>query len=153
MAETAVPPTPSPQPPTPSPQPPTPSPTPAPLTIRFDAVVPAELKTAVEAVIQAHPEQFALAETEADLALTVQEEAPIGEWIFAVAAPFPTIADDISLTAVQEAWLNGSLFLTPEMDAVLRGWWGDPAVAATIVAPELLIETLWQTQTAYDARS
>lgn len=129
---------------------PLPSATPEPRPVGFDAAVPAELKTAVAAVVQAHPEQFTLAEAGAYLVLTVQEESPIGEWIFAVAAPFPTFADYIPLTTVQEAWTNGALFLTPEMDAILRGWWGDPAVDATIVAPEVLIETLWQTQTTYD---
>ena len=153
VAETAVPPTattePTNAPPTATISP-SPTATPAPLTVGFDTAVPAALKTAVEAVVQAHPEQFTLAETGAYLVLTEQEESPIGEWIFAVAAPFPTFADDISLAEVQEAWTNGALFLTPEMDAILRGWWGEPAVDATIIAPELLIETLWQTQTTYD---
>ncbi len=130
--------------------PPLPTATPEPVTVGFDKVVPDEMKTAVSTIIQAHPDQFALAEAEADLLLTVQENAPIGEWIFAVAAPFPTFADNISLTDIQMAWTNGTLVLTPEMDAMLRGWWGDPAVAATLVAPEELIETLWQTQTSYD---
>ena len=130
--------------------PPLPTATPEPLTVGFDAVVPDEMRTAVSAIIQEHPDQFSLAETDADLLLTVQEEAPIGEWIFAVAAPFPTFADDISLADVQELWLNGELVLTAEIDPILRGWWGEPAVGATIVAPDLLIETLWQTQTSYD---
>jgi poly-gamma-glutamate synthesis protein (capsule biosynthesis protein) len=146
---TAVPPTPTTVPPTAT-VPTSPTATPAPLTVGFDKVVPAEMRTAVATIVQDHPHQFILADTEADLMLTMQEEAPIGEWIFAVAAPFPTFADDISLTEVQTAWANGSLFLTAEMAAILRGWWGDPAVEPTLVAPEALIETLWQTQTSYD---
>jgi hypothetical protein len=148
---TAIPSTPTPQPTsTPSPQLPTPSPTTVPITVGFDAVVPAALKTAVSTMVQEYPDQFVLAEADANLMLTVQDEMPIGEWIFAVAAPFPTFADDISLTEVQEAWTNGTLFLTPEMAAILRGWWGDPVVEPTIVATDALIETLWQTQTSYD---
>jgi len=130
--------------------PPLPSATPEPLTIGFDAVVPVELKTAVSTIIANRPGQFALAEAEADLLLTVQEDAPIGEWIFTVAAPFPTLADNISLTEVQAAWQNGALVLTPKMESILRGWWGEPTVEATIIAPNLLIEILWQTQTSYD---
>ena len=131
--------------------PPLPTATAALLTVGFDTAVPAELKTAVTTIVQEHPAQFALAETNADLMLSVQEKTPIGAWIYAVAAPFPTLADDISLTEVQAAWMNGTLILTTEMAAILRGWWGDPAVEATIVTPNLLIETLWQTQTSYDA--
>jgi len=153
VTETAVPPTattePTPAPPTATPLP-LPTATPAPLTIGFDTAVPGALKTAVETIVQAHPAQFALAETAADLTLGVNAAAPIAEWIFAVAAPFPTFADDISLAEVQAAWQDGSLLLTPQMDAILHGWWGDPAAAATIVAPELLVDTLWQTQTSYD---
>ena len=141
--------TPSPQPPTPTPQPPTPSPQP-PLTVGFDTAVPAEVKTAVEAVVQEHPAQFVLADAQADLVLTVQEDALIGAWVFAVAAPFPTFADDIGLSEVQDAWANGGLVLTPDVEAILRSWWGEPNVAATIVAADTLIATLWQTQTSYD---
>lgn len=151
VEETAVPPTQTPV-PTATIQPsPTATATPTAWTVGFDTAVPSELKTAVAAVIQEHPEQFALAETNADLMLTVQEEAPIGEWVFAVAAPFPTFADDISLTGVQAAWQDGELVLTTEMETILRGWWGEPAVKPTIVATELLIETLWHTQTSYDS--
>lgn len=148
---TAVPPT---QTPLPTNIPPTSTPlptaTPAPITVGFDDVVPVDVKTAVSTIIQDHPEQFTLTESDADLMLTVQEESPLGNWIFAVAAPFPTLADDIALAEVQAAWQDGTLVLTPEMDTTLRGWWGEPAAAATIVAPEALIETLWQTQETYD---
>lgn len=130
--------------------PPPPTATPEPVTVGFDAVVPDEMKTAVAAIVQAHPDQFALTDGDADLLLTVGQNSAVGESVFAVAAPFPTIADDISLTEVQSAWQNGSLVLTPEMDAILRGWWGEPETEATIIAPEALIETLWQTQTTYD---
>jgi len=109
------------------------------------------MKTAVATLIQAHPDQFILAETDADVWLTVGQNGALGEWVFAVAAPFPTFADDISLAEVQAAWQNGELVLTAEMDAILRGWWGEPAVGATIVAPEALIDTLWRTQTSYEA--
>ena len=142
-------PTPSPQSPTPTLQPPTPTPQPS-LTVGFDTAVPDEVKTAVEIIVQEHPVQFALADADADLVLTVQEDAPIGAWTFAVAAPFPTFADDIALSEVQEAWMNGALVLTPEIEAILRGWWGDPDVAAMVVPADTLIATLWQTQTSYD---
>ena len=128
-----------------------PTSTPEPLlTVGFDTAVPVELKTAVAVVVQEYPEPFVLTEAEADIVLAVQEDASIGEWIFAVAAPFPTFVDDISLAEVQEAWTNGALVLTSDVEEILRSWWGEPAVAATIVAPELLIETLWQLQTTYD---
>ncbi|MGB4871015.1 MAG: hypothetical protein WBP47_13250, partial [Candidatus Promineifilaceae bacterium] len=146
VTSTAPPPT---QTPTATP-PPRPTPTPAPLTVGFATAVPAELRTAVTAILQEHPDQFALTEANADLMLAVQEETPIGEWIFAIAAPFPTFADDITLADAQAAWLNGDLVLTAAMETILRDWWGSPASEPTIVAPEQLIDTLWRTQTSYD---
>lgn len=136
--------------PAPSPQPPTPTLTPAPLKVGIGLAVPAELQTAVQTAIQNNPEQYVWAEDEADVLLAINEEAPIANWIFAVAAPFPTFADEVPLDEVMDAWENGRLTLTAEMDTLLRGWWGDPATAATIVAPDALIQTLWQTQTSYD---
>ena len=130
--------------------PPPPTATPEPLTVGFDRVVPAEMKTAVSAIVQEHPDKFTLVEAKANVVLTMQEDASIGEWIFAVAAPFPTLADDISLAEVQAAWQNGDLILTAEMATILRGWWGEPEAEAMLVAPDALIETLWQTQTSYD---
>jgi len=127
-----------------------PTPTPAPLTVGFEDVVPVDVKMAVSTIIQDHPKQFLLTESDADLTLTMQEETPLGNWIFAIAAPFPTLADDITLAEVQTAWQDGTLVLTPEMDTILHGWWGEPAAAATIITPEALIETLWQTQETYD---
>ncbi|MBK7178613.1 MAG: CapA family protein [Chloroflexi bacterium] len=146
VTSTAPPPT---QTPTATP-PPRPTPTPAPLTVGFATAVPAELRTAVTAILQEHPDQFALTEANADLMLAVQEKTPMGEWIFAIAAPFPTFADDITLADAQAAWLNGDLVLTAAMETILRDWWGSPASEPTIVAPEQLIDTLWRTQTSYD---
>ncbi len=138
----------------PTPQPPSPpTPTaqpPDPLKIQVDTAVPLELQTAVESIVAANPEQFVFAEGESALQLTINTETPIANWIFAVAAPFPTFADNISLDDIQRAWQDGALMLTAEMEAILQTWWGVPAIPATIVAPEVLIETLWQTQTAYD---
>ncbi|MBE2222916.1 MAG: CapA family protein [Anaerolineae bacterium] len=130
--------------------PPTPTETPTPFTVGFDGVVPMEMKTAVTTLMQAHPDQFALTDGDADVLLTLGQNGAIGEWVFAVAAPFPTFADDISLADVQAAWQHGELVLTAEMATILRGWWGDPAQEPTIVAPDALIDTLWQTQTSYD---
>ena len=136
--------------PIPTPQPPTPTITPAPLKIGVDTAVPVELKTAVQAIVQNNPQEFIWTEEDSEMVLGVNEEAPIANWIFAVAAPFPTFADEIALDDVQMAWQDGRLTLTSEMDKILRGWWGEPAVDASIVAPNELIQNLWQTQTSYD---
>jgi poly-gamma-glutamate synthesis protein (capsule biosynthesis protein) len=68
-----------------------------------------------------------------------QATAPLAERIFAVAAPFATIRDDITLAELTAAWQNGApaLYTTAESAALLRPVLGDYASNLTSEA-ELL---------------
>ncbi len=86
----------------------------------------------------------------ADAALTAR-------WVYAVAAPFATIPDDISWAALQGYWRYGSLdgmpafnsppqiVLTPDVAALLTGLLGQPAegLPLQVVDAASLTDTAW----------
>jgi poly-gamma-glutamate synthesis protein (capsule biosynthesis protein) len=101
--------------------------------------------------------------TEADATLWFgpQTAAPQGErlaslnWVYALAAPFPTLVDDISLVDLKAYWLGNPdalatsvtrLYVPEALFQVLRDRWGasDPALIEPYQnSPE--IEVLWET--------
>jgi hypothetical protein len=96
----------------------------------------------------------------ADLTLTVDDQnlLPNIQWIYALVAPFPTIADGISLDDLQAAWLGnatGPFANTPLlMDSgtldVLSIVWGAPAESAVQVLPaDQLLEVAWSSQPSW----
>lgn len=107
--------------------------------------------------LQAQIAQFAAAsngrftwvgEAEADVRLGLEGERPFAQWSYVVAAPFPTIADEISLGALQAAWRGEgeTLFVAPDTAALFTALWG--AGAAQIVPAEALVEQLWAARPA-----
>jgi poly-gamma-glutamate synthesis protein (capsule biosynthesis protein) len=110
--------------------------------------VPGELAVAFEALGNSNP-AFAW-QSPVDVTLTVNGELPIAHWVYAVAAPFRTLQDDISLADLHALWQAGGLVLDAETAAVLRGWWGEPETAATIIPTAELINALWDRQSGYD---
>jgi poly-gamma-glutamate synthesis protein (capsule biosynthesis protein) len=83
-----------------------------------------------------------------DVLLTLGEGEPIAQWIYAAAAPFPTLADGLTLADLQMAWQNGSLLLTAEMVETLTAWWGAPESPPVTVAAEELVAALWRAQSS-----
>lgn len=80
------------------------------------------------------------------------------QWIYALAAPFPTIADDLSWDAFLSYWLNGdasglagfasgpALLLAPETLAAMSALIGpvSPALPLQIAASDQLTDLAWQ---------
>ena len=66
--------------------------------------------------------------------LKVGDQNPVSQWIYAVAAPFFTIDDDISADMLKSAWTTGSqsglmiskLMVDQNTYAVLSAFWGNP---------------------------
>src|SRR5690606_21064639 len=115
--------------------PPTPSPTatPAPWRVAAAPGLPEELIAAAQEIVTAHSDQFAWAEEPegADMLLRL---APLGEgnalatWVYAVAVPFATVADGVTLAELQASWRGEGgppLLLTPDTEALLRQLWGE----------------------------
>jgi poly-gamma-glutamate synthesis protein (capsule biosynthesis protein) len=89
------------------------------------------------------PENIAVVEDagEAQLSVVVNSGQTIGQWVYALAAPFPTITDEASLEDVQALWRGEGerqLLVSPETEAVFSAWWGAPGVVQVLAAEELL---------------
>lgn len=131
--------------------------TPAPWQVAADPAVPEELAATAQEIVAAHPERFAWAEEEdgldADVALRM---APLGQenglatWVYAVAVPFATVADGVTLTELQASWRGEggpSPLLTPATEALLLQLWGEGR--AEIVAASELEDALWARRSAW----
>jgi len=95
---------------------------------------------------------------EADLKLTVSELEPISHWIFALAAPFPTIPDGVASDELHRAWRGESsatfpgipLLVDENTYPIISAWWGDPAPQAVKILPEdELVEYAWKNRPAW----
>lgn len=91
----------------------------------------------------------------ADLTLGVVDSLEQGqaEWIYALAAPFPTVQDEVTSEELFKAWngaaedfLNGQPFLvSAETQAAFSAAWGNPAQQTVqIVNDADLLDTAWQ---------
>lgn len=73
------------------------------------------------------------------------------EWIYALAAPFPTVTDDVSFSDLQTLWqtaagpLSGrSLLMAESPYSIFTELWGSPAQSVVQVAPEgALLDLAW----------
>lgn len=135
---------------------PTQTATPAPLTIAAGPGVPAEIVEAARTVAQLSPELFVWTEAaEADVILAVGEsEAEIAQWIYAVAVPFATISDTVSLEAAQTNWLTGEpavgpLYVGEATAAIFTTLWGQRDGAVQVIDTTELTARLWQERPAW----
>ena len=103
----------------------------------------------------------ATAPEQASLRLDVQPipaQDPAGtRWVYALAAPFPTVADEISLADVQQAWKGAppdglpftALLVEPATAKAFTALWG-PASAVVRVKPAgQLVDAAWAAKTAW----
>lgn len=76
-------------------------------------------------------------------------------WIYALAAPFATIADSLSFNEVFDLWRSGTitgagfntLLVSPETQAVFTSVWGESSHAVRIVPQENMVDTAWENST------
>ena len=72
---------------------------PAPITLSAAPGVPGDLRMAAQALAKRQPDQFVWVDDgPAEVTLTLDAGTPLAEWVYVVAAPFATLADDVSLT-------------------------------------------------------
>ena len=88
---------------------PTPEPTPEtlPLAVWIDPRLPEEILHALgdlPSLVQVTSKE------EAVLSLTIEAEKPIISWVYALAAPFATVTDDVSLESLFAFWQNNGDF-------------------------------------------
>ena len=87
----------------------------------------------------------------AGVSLTVQPQAPLSRYVLALAAPFDTLADNISLAELQALWLHAAP--TPEVStllvdkatrALLTALWGRPSPAVQVTLAENQLDLAWK---------
>jgi poly-gamma-glutamate synthesis protein (capsule biosynthesis protein) len=79
------------------------------------------------------------------------EEAAGTTWLYALAAPFPTVLDGISAQELQAVWAGTTgkdyaswpLFVTSSTAAALEQLWGAPGPTTEIMDPELILDRAW----------
>lgn len=80
--------------------------------------------------------------------LSINEGAPLAHWIYVIAAPFATVADDISMEEVSAGWQTGSnvlgnLILDQETLDTFSSIWGPPSPDIHPVESNGLVDALW----------
>jgi len=153
-------PTPTPLPtvtPTPTPIPPTP--TPAPARVWLDAAVPIAVRDPVAAWSIGQYTVRATSAEAADLIVGLNLPVTLARWVYAVVAPFPTLADGVqwadigrfwagesgALTQISEDGMTPTLFVSPETFGVLFGLLGPSSAKAPIevAEPGELVDKAW----------
>ncbi len=128
---------------TPTPLPPTPTPTPAfPVTAGCAEGVPAGACARFQALIAGDPAHFAWLGTPVADVILGRADTPqgvsVGAWTYAVAAPFYTIDDEVTLADLRATWggtpagpfATHPLFATPDTIGALTALLGPPAADA-----------------------
>jgi hypothetical protein len=130
-----------------------PSPTSKPLTLWLPSYLPARLMEGVKL-----PEGMALAQKESDASLRLEvvaaediQNSSVVPWVYALAAPFPTITDEASLADLKTAWSSApppglpikKLLVDPSTAAVLEKQWGTPSNVVQILPAERILDEAW----------
>jgi hypothetical protein len=151
---------------------PTPTPTPAwPVTVYVPTGLPASAADSLHTVIADHPDLFV--PVAAPEAANVQVSfyfsdtleswigplpITIGEWTYAVVAPFPTLTDGVSWTHVISHWIgypagpltSQPLLMTAETAATLAAVIGEPAPGAVEIVPiDGIVQRAWDTRPSW----
>ena len=79
------------------------------------------------------------------------------DWIYALAAPFPTVPDEISLSDLQTAWKDSppasspfhALLVDASTQAIFSQLWGAPSSAVKVLPAAQLVEDAWAEKTAW----
>lgn len=134
---------------------PTPVPTKTilPKTISLPSYLPQALSTKI--VI---PDGYSIAPGESGTVQVVLTEGPpLSIWIYALVAPFPTIADGITTNQLVNLWRNGtpiiggpsSLIAEPSTITLFDQIWGTHSTQVSAEAASELLNTAWRSQTTW----
>lgn len=136
---------------TPTTSPPTGTPTPTPWIVSVEPGVPEDVVAAAQEVLEAAGGRFVWSESgEGDVTLVLEGGQPLARWIYAVAVPFATVEDGVSLDELRSGWATGAgrrPVLTAQTSALLEGAWGPGE--AQIVSPADRAGALWQQRPAW----
>lgn len=128
------------------PAPDTPAPASSRLRLAVDTAVPTTFTHAAQQFAQQRLTQYSWSEPDtADLLLTTRSERPFATIIYALAAPFPTVPDGLTLAELQTAWQTGRLpvVVGENTAAAMTPILGTPGTAVQIVPDGEVRERLW----------
>ena len=91
---------------------PTMTPTQEPIRIYFDPALPEEL---IDGDLAAIVGEYAGEKEVSQLVFGFEPEFPLSEWVFALVAPFKTVADSVSSNDLASFWKNGGEFPANEL--------------------------------------
>ncbi len=126
------------------------------LSLATDTAVPSTFISAAQQFAQQHLAQYSWGEPDsAHLLLTAPSDNPLARWVYALAAPFPTVPDGLTLAELQTAWQTGSLpVVVAESTAVaMTPILGTPGTAVQIVPEGEVRERLWAARPSADSPS
>jgi len=114
--------------------------------------LPAGLQLQIEAEELNQPDDKAN-----EIAFTIEfsAENPIGNWVYALVAPFPTVTEEISSTWLQNLWQGkpedtiSTLLISSEDLPVLTSILGQPGNSVIPLPKEELLERAWTTQNTW----
>ncbi|CAG0931934.1 Capsule biosynthesis protein CapA [Thermoflexales bacterium] len=146
--------------------PPTPTATPAPMGVFTSGALPEAFRQQLNERLTQQTGNFVVS-GDPNLATLQIAYAPnidvpvIGQWVYALVAPFPTVVDDVPLATLQDAWQGlpvacdacdfaGPLRLSESTLNALKTAWGEPAAGAVEVLPsDQITPKLWEVQPAW----
>jgi len=86
------------------------------------------------------------------------DQGVISRWVYALAAPFPTVVENVPFQELQQAWRgkttavfqNSPLLMTESTRTMLTALWGEPAPERVkVVSKTQLQERAWSTQPSW----
>ncbi len=133
-----------------TPLPPLP-PTPAPIRLWLSPALPDELRQPLEALQTIGDRPVVLTDTaeEADVRAETVSDSPLATWVYAVAAPFPTVSDSIALSDVQSVWsgVEGTwtrVVLQPEDAVAVRSRLGPSTYTVWEEVSDQIADRTWE---------
>ena len=121
-----------------------------PIRLSVSPGVPGDLRDAVSEMADNQPDSFLLVEEDADVILGISQNNPLATWTYAVAVPFYSLIEDISLEDLKSAWVSGDLILDEQTEQSLIEFWGLPEQRATVVPADDIVSILWAQQSSAD---
>lgn len=98
------------------------------------------------------------AQDQADVWLDIGSDQPVSQWVYALAAPFSTVADSITFQELLQVW-NGQaptdsplqkILMDGKTKAIFEKMWGTPSGAAVILTSEDdLLSTAWSEENVW----
>lgn len=144
----------------------TPTATPAPIGVFASGALPEAFRKQINDKLAPQAGTF-IASGDPNLAALQVAYAPnidvpiVGQWVYALVAPFPTLVDDVPFSALQAAWqgqpvecdacdFTGPLRMSESTLSALKTVLGEPAAGAVEVLPaDQITPELWETQPAW----